>query len=176
MTRAYIRLDPAFDERKESYPDGPYAALIATFCLAELQPARGRFRSLDYLTRLLGRRGRHVRYLVDHGDVLLLPDGRIYVDGWDEWQEGDWKVGERLERLRIRREQAGMRRNGSGPRATAGATVSDTQCATAGATAGRLDSAGAGRAPAEIQRGSTATPGAVGRANGRVDPVEGSLS
>ena len=38
MTRAYIRLDPAFDERKESYPDGPYAALIATFCLAEHQP------------------------------------------------------------------------------------------------------------------------------------------
>ncbi len=30
MTRAYIRLDPAFDERKYDYPDGAYAALVAT--------------------------------------------------------------------------------------------------------------------------------------------------
>lgn len=102
MTRAYIRLDPAFDERKESYPDGPYAALVATFCLAEHQPERGRFRSLDYLSRLLGKRGRHARYLLDHGDLTTLDDGRVYVDGWDEWQEGDWKVAERVSRIRNR--------------------------------------------------------------------------
>jgi hypothetical protein len=102
VTRAYIRLDPAFDERKESYPDGPYAALVATLCLAEHQPQRGRFRSMDYLTRLLGKRGRHLRYLVDHGDVTKLDDGRAYVDGWDEWQEGDWKVSERVHRIRVR--------------------------------------------------------------------------
>ncbi len=41
MTRHYIRLDPAFDERKESYPDGPYAALIGVLCLSESQPERG---------------------------------------------------------------------------------------------------------------------------------------
>jgi hypothetical protein len=104
MPRAYLRLDPAFDERKESYPDGPYAALIATLCLAELQPERGRFRSLDYLSRLLGRRGRHVPYLVEHGDIVLLPDGRPYVEGWDEWQEGDWKVAERVARIRHRKD------------------------------------------------------------------------
>jgi len=102
VSRAYIRLDPAFDERKESYPDGPFAALVATFCLSEHQPQRGRFRSLDYLARLLGRRGRHLAYLVAHGDVIELPDGRIYVDGWDEWQEGDWKVAERVARIRGR--------------------------------------------------------------------------
>lgn len=103
MTRAYLRLDPGFDERKESYPDGPYSALIATFCLGELQPERGRFRSLDYLSRLLGRRGRHVPYLVEHGDLTKLDDGRVYVDGWDEWQEGDWKVAERVARIRNRK-------------------------------------------------------------------------
>jgi hypothetical protein len=102
VTRAYIRLDPAFDERKEHYPDGPYAALVATLCLAEHQPQRGRFRSLDYLARLLGKRGRHVKYLVDHGDLTALEDGRAYVDGWDEWQEGDWKVSERVGRIRNR--------------------------------------------------------------------------
>lgn len=107
MTRAYLRLDPGYDERKESYPDGPYAALIACFCQAELQPERGRFRNERYLRALLGRRGRHVGYLIDHGDLLRLDDGRIYVVGWDEWQEGDWKVGERVERIRNRRRKDG---------------------------------------------------------------------
>ena len=55
MTRAYIRLDPQFDERKEAYPDGPYRALVACLCLSESQPVRGRFRSMDYLRRLLGK-------------------------------------------------------------------------------------------------------------------------
>lgn len=106
MPRAYLRLDPAFDERKESYPDGPYAALVATFCLAELQAERGRFRSLDYLTRLLGKRGRHAHFLVAHGDLIVSDDGRVYVDGWDEWQEGDWKVAERVARIRGRDKRA----------------------------------------------------------------------
>jgi hypothetical protein len=112
MTRHYIRLDPAFDERKEAYPDGPYAALVAALCLAEAQPDRGRFRSADYLRRLLGKRGRHVPYLMAHGDLSELPDGRLYIDGWDEWQEGDWKVAERVQRIRNRPRNA--RRNGSG--------------------------------------------------------------
>lgn len=111
MPRAYLRLDPAFDERKESYPDGPYAALVATFCLAELQPQRGRFRSLDYLSRMLGKRGRHARYLVEQGDLTILPDGRVYVDGWDEWQEGDWKVSERVARIRDRDKKSGAQRS-----------------------------------------------------------------
>lgn len=102
MTRAYIRLDPAFDEHKSAYPDGPYAALVACLCLAELQSLRGSFRDEKYLRGLLGRRGRHLRYLIEHGDLIKLPDGRLYVDGWDEWQEGDWRVGERMARLRHR--------------------------------------------------------------------------
>jgi hypothetical protein len=102
MSRAYIRLDPGFDEHKHDYPDGAYAALVATFCLAESQAQRGRFRDLSYLKALLGKRGRWLKYLVEHQDVVVLPNGRVYVEGWDEWQEGDWKVGERVGRIRRR--------------------------------------------------------------------------
>ena len=102
MPRHYLRLDPGFDERKESYPDGPYAALIACFCQGELQPQRGRFRNERFLKAILGARGRFVPYLISHGDLVLLPDGRLYIDGWDEWQEGDWKVTERVTRIRRR--------------------------------------------------------------------------
>jgi hypothetical protein len=125
MTRAYIRLDPAFDERKEAYPDGPYAALIATLCLAEAQPMRGRFRSVAYLKALLGKRGRHLPYLIEHGDVEVLPDGRPYLVGWDEWQEGDWKVGERVARIRNRRGMSGVR-NALGNGGDNGPTVTPT--------------------------------------------------
>lgn len=113
MTRAYLRLDPAFDEHKESYPDGPYAALIATFCLAEAQPNRGRFRSAEYLRRLLGKRGRFVAYLIEHGDLVEQEEGRVYVEGWDEWQEGDWKVAERVSRIRNRPRSRNVGGNGS---------------------------------------------------------------
>lgn len=102
MTRAYLRLDPGYDERKASYPDGPYATLIACLCLAEFQPERGRFRSVRYLKALLERRARFLPFLFAHDDLLLLGDGRVYIDGWDEWQEGDWKVAERIGRVRNR--------------------------------------------------------------------------
>ena len=156
-TRAYLRLDPGFDEHKEAYPDGPYAALICTFCLAESQPERGRFRNERFLRALMGKRGRHLGYLLAHGDLVVLDDGRVYVDGWDEWQEHDWKVQERLERLRERRERNGLRRNGSGPRATsddvADATVGATEGATPGATPLRLSGAVPGGS------GAVAVPG-----------------
>lgn len=103
MSRAYIRLDPGFDEHKYEYPDSAYSALVATLCLAELQPERGRFRSAEYLRRLLGKRGKSVGYLMEHKDLIELPDGRVYVEGWDHWQEGDWKVTERVQRIRARR-------------------------------------------------------------------------
>jgi hypothetical protein len=114
MTRAYLRLDPAFDERKEAYPDGAYRSLIAVFCMAETQTHRGRFRSVDYVKRLLGKHGRHVSYLIAQGDLIVLSDGRVYVVGWDEWQEGDVTVAERVQRIRTRRRNGGCngQRNG----------------------------------------------------------------
>lgn len=135
MTRAYLRLDPRFDERKADYPDGAYRALIATLCLAETQPDRGRFRSIGFLKALLERRGRWAKYLLEHGDVVVLDDGRVYVDGWDEWQEGDVTVRERVQRIRNRRRGNGSRSGRSNglarPPVTPDVTVGDTPDDTA---------------------------------------------
>lgn len=105
MTRVYLRLDPAFFEKKaieQHYPAGAALALVGVFCLGESQPERGRFRNERFLKALLGEYGRWLPYLFKHADVVRLEDGRIYAPGWDEWQEGDWKVGERVKRIRAR--------------------------------------------------------------------------
>lgn len=105
MARAYLRLDPAFYEKKlgQGYPLAAIGAYAGVLCLAELQPERGRFRDLPVLKALLGSAGgRQVAFLIERGDLTHLPDGRIYVVGWDEWQEGDVTVKERMARIRNR--------------------------------------------------------------------------
>ena len=101
--RAYLRLDPEVADKKVGYPDGAFRAFIECITLAEQQPQRGRFRNEKLLRVLLDKRARWVPYLVQHGDLVYQPDGRIYLDGWDEWQEGDWKVYERVARIRNRK-------------------------------------------------------------------------
>lgn len=108
MSRAYLRLDPAAFERKviqQGYPAVTFAAFMGVLCLAESQPERGRFRDERLLRALLGKLGRQVPDLIARCDLIQLPDGRLYVDGWDEWQEGDITVRDRVARLRIRRQR-----------------------------------------------------------------------
>lgn len=99
-------MSPALFERKvvqQGYPLPLFAAFVGTLCLAEHQPNRGRFRDVRVLRALLGPAGRWVSELVTRGDVVVGKDGMVYVDGWDEWQEGDVTVGERVSRIRTRR-------------------------------------------------------------------------
>jgi hypothetical protein len=124
MPRHYIRVDPQFYERKalaQKYPPGAVAALVGCFCLAESQPTRGRFRDRKVLGVLLGPQARWIPFLIEHNDLLEREDlPRLYVDGWDDWQEGDVTVPERMARLRAKK-----------ARRTAGVTLLDTPEVTA---------------------------------------------
>lgn len=113
MARAYLRLDPAFYEKKleQGYPLAAVGAYVGVLCLAELQPNRGRFRDIAVLRALLGpAAAKQVPFLMDRGD-LVDEGGRIYVDGWDEWQEGDVTVKERMQRVRNRKPNRNPDRN-----------------------------------------------------------------
>lgn len=96
MPRAYLRIDPNIDQ---TMPD--LEAFIRLMCAAARQPERGRFKDRRLLERAIGR-AKAVKAIA-RGDVVTLEDGRLYVEGWDEWQEGDITVGERMRRMRARR-------------------------------------------------------------------------
>ena len=123
MSRAYIRFSPrTFHEKVviDGYPPGAFAAFAAVLCMAEEQPERGRFRSERLLRLLLDEPedgvhvgwGKWVKYLLEHGDLVKQDRGVLYVVGWDEWQEGDFTVAERMRRMRQRRRN---KRNGVTP-------------------------------------------------------------
>lgn len=100
--RAYLRLDPNLADEKADYPDGAFRAFVETLCWAEQQPSRGVFRNRKLLAVLLEKRARWIGYLIDHDDLIVMPSGHLVVEGWAEWQEGDWKVAERMKRVRSR--------------------------------------------------------------------------
>lgn len=100
LPRAYLRMSPDLDQ----HPDP--LAMIKAMCSAARQPARGRFREPKVLERVVGRR--QYREMVQRGDVIPADPGPgVYLDGWDEWQEGDWTVAERMRRMRDRRKRRG---------------------------------------------------------------------
>jgi len=96
MPRAYLRIDPNLDMTKADL-----ASFVRLLCAAGRQPDRGRFRDRQLLERAVGRA--KAKVLIADGDVSVLPDGRLYVEGWDEWQEGDHTVADRMRRMRHRR-------------------------------------------------------------------------
>lgn len=111
--RSYIRVDPELAERKKkaNYPDGAFATFCEVLCAAEHQPQRGRFQSLAILRAYLGRRSRWIPFLLEKKDLVLLEGGVLYVEGWDEWQEGDWLVKERMTKVRERRGEPSVDRS-----------------------------------------------------------------
>lgn len=98
LPRAYLRMSPDLDQ----HPDP--LSMLRAMCAAARQPVRGRFREPKVLERTVGRR--QYREMIQRGDVVPCESGPgVYLDGWDEWQEGDWTVAERMKRMRERRKR-----------------------------------------------------------------------
>lgn len=95
LPKAYLRIDPNLDSTHPAPGD-----MIALLCAANRQPRRGWFKSPELAKRVLGP-GLYKR-LVMRGDLALNGAG-LFVPGWDDWQEGDVSVGERMRRLRSRK-------------------------------------------------------------------------
>lgn len=102
--RAYHRVDPLMDERKGHYSPAQLGAFVKVQLVAGRQQHRGRFRSVAMIRNLLpATYARHLDFLFAEGDLVVGLDGAVYVDGWDEWQEGDLTVKDRMARLRNRK-------------------------------------------------------------------------
>lgn len=97
MPRAYLRMDPNIDQVFPVLRN----TFIGLMCSAGRQPERGRYR--DRRTAELLHSKPFIRQAFERGDLVELPDKRVYLVGWDEWQEGDFTVAERMRRMRKRR-------------------------------------------------------------------------
>lgn len=107
--KAYIRIDPLIDERKGHYTPAQLGAYVMVLCKSARQTPRGRFRSARALKNMVPSAYIKVLpFLYDEGDLTEQDDGTVYVDGWDEWQEGDLTVGERMKRMRNRKRNAAV--------------------------------------------------------------------
>lgn len=95
LPKVYLRLDPLID----SHPDWP--AMVLLMLWANRQPQRGYFKSEELPRKLLGRK--RFEACLERGDLKRKRGGMLHLDGWEEWQEGDLTVGERVRRLRDRR-------------------------------------------------------------------------
>jgi hypothetical protein len=104
VSRAYLRVAPEMFERKleQGYTPAQIGAFIAVLCLADSQPRRGWFRDETVLRALLTPPfARYLPFLMQQKD-LVRHGKSLYVDGWTEWQDGDFTVAERMKRLRER--------------------------------------------------------------------------
>lgn len=100
LPKAYLRMDPNIDQHADC------EGMVMLMCAANRQPIRGRFQP-EFVVRLLGKRRAQQFMTARPGkrrpDLAQLDDGTLYLDGWEEWQEGDLTVGERVRRLRAKR-------------------------------------------------------------------------
>lgn len=97
LPKAYLRLDPNIDQ---THPD--VEGFIRLLCAANRQPQRGFFKSRALVEGIVGK-ARTKRFL-ERGDLTEHVGGRLYVEGWEEWQEGDITVGERQRRIKAKRD------------------------------------------------------------------------
>lgn len=120
LPRAYLRIDPHLASNHECA--GEYMKLLEA---GHDAPRRGRFKNIAVLRAGVGRRiaDRCVarKDVVGHGaeSDCFDEEGRrrglcppeyphLYIAGWDEWQEGDYTVSERMKRVRARKRNSAV--------------------------------------------------------------------
>ena len=93
LPKAYLRMDPDIDQK---HPDN-LAEYVRLVCVSARQRPRGRFANRTVMNVLFGRGT--VNQFFARGDVEE-QNGEIVTSGWDDWQEGDMTVAERVRRTR----------------------------------------------------------------------------
>lgn len=120
LPKAYLRVDPHIASNHECV--GDFMKLLEA---GHDAPRRGRFKNVQVLRAAVGRgvadRAIERRDVVGHGAEADCADGsgatrqlcpsefpHLYVNGWDEWQEGDFTVAERMRRVRARKRNSNV--------------------------------------------------------------------
>lgn len=173
LPKAYLRADPNLDQ----HPDP--GAMVVLMCEANRQAERGRFKTLDRLRGVLGKARLHACLL--RGDLRELDPGLWLLVGWDEWQEGDFTVGERMARLRKRKKRGAVTKLRSAPyqdRNSPSEALRRQGVKAAKANSRDTNPGAGGRAGELQQQPAAASPpgGAVSTSNGhgpiRYDPAD----
>lgn len=94
LPKAYLRLDPNIDHKHPDNLDG----FVRLLCAANRQVPRGRFRARAVIDSLFGKTATDRFYR--RGDIRNATDGAVDVVGWEQWQEGDLSVAERMRKYR----------------------------------------------------------------------------
>lgn len=102
LPKAYLRIDPNIDSHADP------GAIVILMAWANRQWPRGRLKDLHVIQRLIGKK--RTSACIERGDIVLQDDGTYYLSGWDEWQEGDYTVGDRMRLLRERSSTPGRLR------------------------------------------------------------------
>jgi hypothetical protein len=97
LPRAYLRMNPNLDQHADPL------TMLRLMCAGARQPERGRFKARSVVDRAVGRT--KAAAAITRGDLVPTDDGGLYLVGWDEWQEGDLTVAERMRRVRDRRKR-----------------------------------------------------------------------
>lgn len=104
--RDWVKVARELPKTRGHYPDGPLVAFVFAVCKAAEQPEPGTFDSVPILRAILdatgNKRGRHVPFLIEHGDFVVLPDGRATIPNWRTFQD-EGKSTKRVQKLRAKR-------------------------------------------------------------------------
>lgn len=153
--RDWVKVARDLPRTRGAYPDGPLVALVFAFCKAAEQPEPGTFDSVPILRAILdatgSKRGRHVPFLIEHGDVMVCADGRAVLPNWKTFQD----EGKSTDRVKKHRAERSSSVSGNGAETFQGAfheTASETHVERLAGAPPRRESPSETRTPDGVRR------------------------